>query len=205
MAYPSKTDRDSILAVAMDQVAHDGPGKLAVRSVAAALGLAPNALYRYFDNLAALEAALADASRSRLLTVLKKAAGKKPPGEALRSIARAYVRFAREQPNVFSLTLKRPDAGTQGGAAHIESWTFVLTQVARLYGEPRAPEAAIVLWAFLHGFTALETAQVFGERKPVSSFEFGLKMWIEAASGGLMSNANEDAVPPSPALLHDNS
>ena len=194
MAYPSKTDRDSILAIAMEQVAQDGPGKLAVRSVASALGLAPNALYRYFDNLAALEAALADASRSRLLTVLKKAAGNKLPQEAVRSIARAYVRFAREQPHVFSLTLKRQDAGVQEGAAHIESWTFVLAQVARLYGEPRAPEAAIVLWAFLHGFTALETAQVFGDRKPVSSFEFGLKMWIEAASDGLMSKANKAVV-----------
>ena len=194
MAYPSKTDRDSILAVAMEQVARDGPSKLAVRSVASALGLAPNALYRYFDNLAALEAALADTSRDRLLAALKKAAGKKPPKLAIRSIARAYVRFAREQPNVFLLTLKRPDAGVQEGAAHIESWTFVLSQVARLYGEQKAPEAAIVLWAFLHGFTSLETAQVFGERKPVSSFEFGLTMWIAASAEGVISNANSNAV-----------
>ena len=63
----------------MDQVAKDGIGKLAIRSVAAALGLAPNALYRYFANLPALQAALAEESRRRLHEVLHKAAGKSSP------------------------------------------------------------------------------------------------------------------------------
>ena len=57
MPYPSKTDRNAILAVAMELVEKHGVDKLAIRSVAAELGLAPNALYRYFENLAALEAA----------------------------------------------------------------------------------------------------------------------------------------------------
>jgi hypothetical protein len=34
----------------------------------------------------------------------------------------------------------------------------------------------------INGITALEAAGVFGERKPASSFEFGLRMWIKAAS-----------------------
>ena len=65
---------------------------------------------------------------------------------------------------------------------HRESWRFMLGQVARVYGETRAPEAAVALWAFLHGMTVLEAAEVFGELKPASSFEFGLQMWIGAAS-----------------------
>lgn len=183
MPYPSKTDRETILAAAMDQVSRDGVQKLAIRGLAASLGLAPNALYRYFANLAALKSALAEESRCRLLEVLRKAAGKKPPEEAIRSIARAYVRFAREQPQVFSLTLmpSAPDE-TEGEAAHVRSWRFVLGQAARIYGEKRAPEAAVALWAFLHGMTALEAAGVFGELKPVSSFEFGLRTWFRAAS-----------------------
>ena len=183
MAYPSKTDRETILATAMDQVAREGAHTLAIRSVAAALGLAPNALYRYFANLTALEDALAEESRRRLLAVLEKAAGTKPPHEAIRRIARAYVRFAREQPHVFSLTLLPPSAGVQDEGTHVRSWTFVLEHVARIYGQRRAPEAAVVLWAFLHGITALEAARVFGERKPMTSFDFGLEMWIRAASG----------------------
>lgn len=182
MAFPSKTDRETILATAMDQVSREGINKLAIRSVAAALGLAPNALYRYFANLASLQAALAEESRGRLQEALQKAAGKKAPEEAVRSIARAYVRFAREQPQVFSLTLLPPTVETEGEAPHVQSWRFVLGHVASIYGEKRAPEAAVVLWAFLHGMTVLEAAQVFGERKPVSSFEFGLRMWIRGAS-----------------------
>jgi AcrR family transcriptional regulator len=166
----------------MDQVSRDGINKVAIRSVAAALDLTPNALYRYFSNLAALQAALADESRLRLLAVLQKAAGKKPPKEAIRSIAIAYVRFAREQPQVFALTLMPSAAETDGEASQVRSWRFVLGQVTRIYCERRSPEAAVALWAFLHGITALEAARVFGERKPASSFEFGLRIWIEAAS-----------------------
>lgn len=185
MPFPSKTDRQTILATAMDQVSRDGIHKLAIRSVAAALGLAPNALYRYFANLAALEAALAEESRRRLLEVLQKAAGRKPPEQAIRSIARAYVRFAREQPEVFSLTLMPSHPETEGDALHVQMWRFVLKHVSGIYGEKRAPEAAVALWAFLHGMTALEAARVFGERKPVSSFEFGLQMWTKAASANM--------------------
>ena len=182
MPFPAKTNRQTILATALDQVSRAGINQLAIRSVAAALGLAPNALYRYFANLAALRDALAEESRRRLLAVLQKAAGKKPPQEAIRGIAKAYVRFAREQPEVFALTLLPSTAEAEGDAAHVQSWRFVLGHVARLYGQEKAPEAAMALWAFLHGMTALEAARVFGERKPVSSFEFGLRIWIEAAA-----------------------
>ncbi len=166
----------------MDQVARDGLNGLSLRGVAAALGIAPNALYRYFADRAALEAALAEESQRRLLGALQKAAGKKSPEQALRSIARAYVRFAREQPHVFSLTLlpSTPEAGSE--PAHVELWRFVQTQVSSLYGEHLAPQAAVTLWAFLHGMTALEAAGVLGQQKPTSSFDFGLRLWIEAAT-----------------------
>jgi AcrR family transcriptional regulator len=183
MPYPSKTDRQTILGVAMDQTIRHGIDKLAIRGVASELGLAPNALYRYFDSLAALQAALADESRLRLLETLENAAGRKGPQAAIRSIADAYMRFAREQPEVFSLTLRPGDPETEAAAepAHLKSWIFTLSHVARLYGEQRAPNATVALWAFLHGMTALEAAGVFSEVKPVSSFEFGLQMWIAAS------------------------
>ncbi|MFP3606714.1 TetR/AcrR family transcriptional regulator [Paraburkholderia sp. SIMBA_053] len=166
----------------MDQVAKHGTGKLAIRGVAAELGLAPNALYRYFHNLAALQAALADESRSRLLAVLKEAADGKPPEAAIRGIAEAYLRFAREHPQVFSLTLRAGSDDNDHEPSHSQSWKFTSGHVARLYGDARAPEATVALWAFLHGMTALESAGVFGEIKPASGFEFGLQMWILAAS-----------------------
>ncbi|MBL6752476.1 MAG: TetR/AcrR family transcriptional regulator [Nevskia sp.] len=184
MPYPAKTDREAILAAAMQQVERHGAEKLAIRSVAAALGLAPNALYRYFASLAALEAALAEESRRRLLTVMQRAAERKRPAEAIRGICDAYVRFAREHPQIFSLTLKPSNNDGDENAVHLQSWRFVLEQVGRLYGDKRAPEAAVALWALLHGMTVLERAGVLSEMKPSSGLAFGLQMWIGGASAG---------------------
>ena len=94
------------------------------------------------------------------------------------------MRFAREQPEVFALTLMPSPIDAQDDAAHVQLWRFVLGHVARLCGERKAPEAAVTLWAFLHGMTVLEAARVFGERKPASSFDFGLCMWMDAAPAG---------------------
>ena len=181
MSYPSKTDQNAILAVAMDQAAKHGINKLAIRSVAAELQLAPNALYRYFSSLEALKAALADESRTRLLDSLQNAAGSQRPEDAIRAIAEAYLQFARDQPALFSLTLRPGATEAEAEPSHLRSWMFTLRHVARLYGEARAPEATVALWAFLHGMTALEAAGIFSERKPAGSFEFGLKMWIAAS------------------------
>ena len=155
---------------------------MAIRSVAAELELAPNAIYHYFDSLAVLQGALANESRSILLEKMKRAVGRKGPADAIKALAEAYVQFAHEQPEVFSLTLKpsQDDSGSNG--AHLQSWEFVVGQVRRIYGEKQAPEAALTLWAFLHGMTELRYAGVFGKLKPASSFTFGLEMWTNAAT-----------------------
>jgi AcrR family transcriptional regulator len=110
MAYPSKTDRESILAAALEEVESEGLENLAIRSVAAKLGLAPNALYRYFENLSALELAVAEEVRFQMLGVLQKVIGRKGPSESIRAISEAYLRFAQERPRAFALYLKNSDS-----------------------------------------------------------------------------------------------
>ena len=61
---------------------------LSLRGLAASLGIAPNALYRYFANRAELEAAMAAESARRLYLTLSRAAGKKEPGKAIRQHGR---------------------------------------------------------------------------------------------------------------------
>jgi hypothetical protein len=55
MPYPSKTDRNSILLAAVEEISHSGIRHLSLRNLASLLGLAPTALYRYFSNRAELE------------------------------------------------------------------------------------------------------------------------------------------------------
>jgi AcrR family transcriptional regulator len=177
--YPAKTDRQKILAAAIEQLYRSGPRRISLRAVAGTLGLAPNALYRYFADRAQLEAALAGEAANRLHAVLCRAIGRKTPEEAIRSMARAYVKFAREERPLYEIMMICP-GGAESSTAHEQLWAFVVEQVTQLSGAAHAREAAVALWAFLHGMTALEAAQMFGEQKPAKSFDFGLDCWLAA-------------------------
>jgi AcrR family transcriptional regulator len=191
MAYPAKTDRASILNAAMKQVENEGVESLAIRSVAFTLGLAPNALYRYFESLAALEAAVAEEARLQMLEFMQKAAGRKGPAESIRAISEAYLRFAHEQPRVFALYLKTSGAHSDSPQCTPQcdrNTEFFLEQVTRVYGEKRAWEASLALWAFLHGLAVLREAGVLSAAQSSTSLKFSLQMWID---GALSSSGNE--------------
>ena len=178
MPYPPKTDREAILASAVEQVVSKGINNLSLRGLAASLNIAPNALYRYFPNRAQLENAVADESARRLHQLLRRAVGKKAPADSIRSMARAYLKFAREQPALYQ-SMMTPDAEpAEACCAHDELWLFVVDQVARIADKSAAPDAAVVLWAFLHGMAGLQAAQVLGDAKPGTAFAFGIMAWL---------------------------
>ncbi|MBB5057790.1 AcrR family transcriptional regulator [Granulicella aggregans] len=181
MAFPSKTDRAQILAAAMEQLEREGMQRLSLRSLAASLGLATNALYRYFEDRSHLEAALVAQITLKMRETLVKAAGRKQPEAAVRAMARAYLKFAHERRFLYEAWIKPCTHTQESQIAHESLWGFVAGLVAQIAGETRAPEAATALWAFLHGFVELEAAGVFQQGKPLSSFEWGLTAWLDAA------------------------
>jgi AcrR family transcriptional regulator len=182
MPFPAKTDRARILAAAMEQLASHGIEKLSLRSLAASLGLAPNALYRYFSSRSALEVALTAEITGQVHARLRKAAGRKSPEQAIRAIVTAYVLFSTEQPYLYNAFLQPCAEDEEGGdPAHEALWAFVLEQVARVAGPKKAPEAAVALWALLHGFVELKRANVFQQGKPLTGFDWGLQAWLKAA------------------------
>ena len=185
MAFPAKTDRSSILAAAMEQLASDGMQKLSLRSVAATLDLAPNALYRYFSSRSQLQAALIAEITEQVHAALLKATARKAPEPAIRALTRAYLSFAREQRHFYDAFLTPCLETPEGETAHAALWDFVLGQVARISGSEKAAEAAVGLWAFLHGFVELQTLGVFGNGKPLSGFDWSLNAWFKAARIGL--------------------
>ncbi len=181
MAFPAKTDRSRVLAAAMAQLASDGLEKLSVRSLAASLGLAPTALYRYFPSRAELEAAIVAEVTAQVHAGLVKAAGRKSPETAIRALASAYVLFAQEQSHLYRAFLTQSLPTPESEAAHAALWGFVLSQVARVAGVKKAPQATVALWAFLHGFVELKGAGAFSGEKPLSGFIWGLNAWFKAA------------------------
>jgi AcrR family transcriptional regulator len=181
MPYPSKTDREAILSAAVKELVQGGIRDLSLRNIAATLDLAPNAIYRYFSDRRALEAALANEAARQLELALRKAAEGCEPVTAIRQMSSAYIKFARDNRHLYEamMSLHLPEHDT---AFHQSLWAFTVEQVQRIAGPDRAAQASVALWAFLHGAVALEAAQVLGEIKPASGLEFGFEAWLMAVS-----------------------
>ena len=181
MPYPSKTDRQTILSAAVRYLAHRDIRHLSLRNLAASLHLAPNAIYRYFSDRSALEAALANEAARQLEVALRKAADGREPVTAIRKMSSAYLKFARDNPHLYEAMMSLHAPG-HDATSHLSLWAFTVEQVQRIAGSDRAPRASVALWAFLHGAATLEAAQVLGEIKPASGLEFGFEAWLTAAS-----------------------
>jgi AcrR family transcriptional regulator len=181
MPYPSKTDRETILSAAVKELVHGGIRDLSLRKIAASLDLAPNAIYRYFSDRRALEAALANEAARQLELALRKAADGCEPITAIRKMSSAYLKFARDNRHLYEVMMSLHAPG-HDATFHQNLWTFTVEQVQRIAGSAQAPRASVALWAFLHGAVALEAAQVLGEIKPAIGLEFGFEAWLMAVS-----------------------
>jgi AcrR family transcriptional regulator len=183
MPYVSKTDRQTILSAALQQTESDGIRNLSLRALAASLGITPNALYRYFPDRAALEVAVAAEGRRQMYSALQQAAGKKNPERAIRSMATAYIEFAREHPHLYEVMIACSKILDEDPEARWnDCWAFVVERVSLVSANPRAPEAAVALWALLHGTATLVAAHAFGKEKPFHGVKFGLDAWFAAAT-----------------------
>jgi AcrR family transcriptional regulator len=183
MAYPSKINRRSILDVAMKLLASQGLAGMSLRSVAAASHVMPNALYRYFADLEQLKTAVAGEVAVLVHAALLKAISKKQaPEEAIRRLALAYMRFAKEQHLLYeALLVPRPASG-EDAVGPERLWWFVVEQVSRVSGPEPASQATVAPWAFMHGMAALQSVDAFDQEKPFKpSFEFGLEAWMQFA------------------------
>src|SRR5580704_4425463 len=177
MPYPSKTDRQTILSAAVKELAHGGIRDLSLRNLAASLHLAPNAIYRYFSDRSALEAALANEAARQLELALRNAADGCEPVTTIREMSAAYIKFARDHRHLYEVMMSL-HAPEHDATFRQSLWTFTVEQVQRVAGADRAAQASVALWAFLHGAVALEAARVLGESKPASGLEFGLDAWL---------------------------
>ena len=182
MAYPAKTDRARILAAAVEQVEQQGLRDVSLRSLATSLGLTPNALYRYFADRSRLESALVGEISRLLHLAMQRAVRKDGAEQAIRGIARSYLGFARKRPKLYELLLLPCNVEGEEAGAHEALWNFVVEHVTALTGPGDAEEAAVALWAYLHGTAQLEAIDVFGGKRPGKAFDYGLNAWLQAAS-----------------------
>lgn len=100
--------REEIKALARQQMATSGTASLALNAIARAMGMVPSALYRYFpDRDALITALILDAFASLAATVRAADVGASH-GERILQTARAYRRWALDNPVDFQLIFGNP-------------------------------------------------------------------------------------------------
>jgi|HubBroStandDraft_5_1064220.scaffolds.fasta_scaffold259305_2 AcrR family transcriptional regulator len=131
-----------ILAVASAHVAREGAAALSLRSIARDLGMAPSALYRYFDGRDALLSALILDAYEALATEAERAAdeaeaGAGAPGEGSGeaerwlSVPRALRRWALEHPHQWGLIFGTPVPGYQAPEDTVEPYARMAAALVR--------------------------------------------------------------------------
>jgi len=183
MSYPKKTSRETILEAAIGLIEAQGLNQLSMRTLAAQLGVTPNALYRYFASKGELEVAVADEAGRVLLTAMQKAVGQKVGLDAIRAVARTYLKFARQQPALYALKMRYCKDENEEPDSHKQLWAAMLALVDGLQGPWQAEDLAMNLWAYLHGLVELDRAELLGGRKPEAIIDIGLDLFL----AGLMA------------------
>jgi AcrR family transcriptional regulator len=171
-------------------VARDGAGDLSLADVADAVGIKAPSLYKRFADRAALIEAVRESVLKDLADALA-AAKNRDPGRRLIVMARAYRRFAVENPLLYPLVVV---SGRPPTATGQQALAPVLATLTEIVGGEHALSAARLLTAYLHGFVTMEISRSFQLGGSVdAAFAFGL----EAIMRGLGLPPGTGAIRPS--------
>jgi AcrR family transcriptional regulator len=131
-----------ILAVAREQLARDGAAALSLRSIARALGMAPSALYRYFDGRDALLSALILAAYESLAQCAEEAAALAASSggsdvERFALVPGAIRRWALARPHEWGLIFGTPVPGYEAPQDTVVPYARTAAAMARPIVEAR--------------------------------------------------------------------
>ncbi|MFZ7942987.1 MULTISPECIES: TetR/AcrR family transcriptional regulator [Bacillaceae] len=151
-------DLHTIVEAAGDIADQHGMHEVTLANLAKQLGIRPPSLYNHFDGLPGLRKKLAIYGIDRLYEVMADAAIGVSGTEAVLSISKAYVQFARKHPGLYEATMLAPyqeDADVQQAGAKIVDLSIRVLQAYHLEGD-LALHAVRGLRSILHGFSTLE-------------------------------------------------
>jgi AcrR family transcriptional regulator len=147
--------RRALLDAALALIEQHGTAGLSLRAAARAAGVSAGAPYHHFQDKSALIAELAEEGFAMLHQALTEA-GKttEDPAERAFVLARAYVRFAVEQPTRFRLMMGR--AAQSAGPSESARRAYELMRRA-VVAKGRRIDPALVLasWSLVHGLSFL--------------------------------------------------
>lgn len=157
---------DRVLDAAEALVIERGPDQLSLREIARRVGITPMAIYRHFDGVEALRAALRTRGSARLMRAFEEALGEPDPRARLEASARQYVRWARDNPALFRMLFTGGPPEEEAAAAvqvrrDAAVFRFLVDRIREgmdagllAAGDPEG--RAIDWWALFHGLVWLQ-------------------------------------------------
>jgi AcrR family transcriptional regulator len=175
MPYPSKTNPEEILKVALELLETEA-SSLSMRNLATRLNMKAPSLYRHFPDKDTLELALVAEGAKAMKTELEKVSRGLKANQAVTEVAKAYLKFAKQRPALYTLMMTKL---TSPEGASKELWNFVLELLSQITKRKNDTPAAVAFWSFLHGFSVLENSGMFGESGPRGGLEVGLEAFLK--------------------------
>ncbi|MET8874721.1 TetR/AcrR family transcriptional regulator [Nocardia sp. NPDC004604] len=162
--------RQALIDGAREILAEQGHEHFSLNEVARRAGVSTAAPYRHFAGKEELLAAVAEQGYETLRRDLEQVVAAVPEvGARLLSLGGAYVRFAREHPDLFATMFRsRPGSDPVG----LESFEILLNAVAEaqqsgvISNRPSPELMARSIWSTLHGLSVLS------HRRPYERFGF---------------------------------
>ncbi len=165
----------AILEAARDLIAEGGLSALAMRSVAARVGVTATAIYNYFESKSQLVDRVVAVGFERFESYLRAAIADLPPGsrQRLYALGEAYIRFALENREyfkiLFTIETEHPREidelpGTGGYLILRQTVEDAMEAGAIQRADPDL--VALYLWAHVHGVVTLFLACELDARCP---------------------------------------
>lgn len=180
MARKLKFTKDQILKAALDLTREKGFNAVTARAIGERLGASYRPICSYFNNMADIKESVIAAANELYQGYLKNdmASGKYPPYKAS---GMAYVRFAREEKELFKLLFMRDR--TNEDKTKIADETEMLAELISKQvniTKDRAMTFYVEMWAFVHGIATMiatgfyDWSEEFCSRSLTDTYE-GLK------------------------------
>lgn len=164
--------RNALCRHALRTIENEGLAALSLRDAARALGVSPSAVYRHFEDKAALVAAVVGDGYARMThameTAARSAEQRGPAGHearaALTAMGLSYVRFAAAHPSHFRAMLDAPPAAARAPRDLLGRAVDRALGTGLPPGERRAARRAA--FAAIHGLAVLVATGHAGARDP---------------------------------------
>ncbi|HEY0815245.1 MAG TPA: TetR/AcrR family transcriptional regulator [Pseudonocardia sp.] len=196
---PTGVVLDGLIAAGVAQARSGGPDAVVLREATRAVGVSPNAAYRYFTDRDALLAAVAWEAMSMLALRMERGVAAVPNRHGtvrgararLHAIGDAYLSFARDEPGLFRTAFAgsarthtaRAQVGPTGAPARtpMDILDAALDELVLAGALPptRRAHATALAWATVHGVAVLRLSGTIGDRDTPAALDRAVTMFIQ--------------------------